>query len=533
LAAAEEAELLISLSFGTIKDVELGIEEGMDTTFQELAGADAEALLVSQIGQHAGGIRGVLASFEVSSATSSWIETLRGIEEFINIPMFGLEDENLVCQLRAIRLDDPNWLLAHRLQIRTMLLTELAPSVVDRYLRTLTMIAVVGNGIRMRGFPCGEQLRSVDGAVEYLQSRRRQMLAFLYCMPGYCKGSQRVEQLDALNQFIPIVEMSCVGLTSMYRQLLLAKMHDDFVLTAGSTMCHGNYSLDTLDEMYLEPDRLSMTEVQRDKIDTGKLQGRLSLPKGQIFSAAELCNDLMTMEAMYAEFDLGTTEFGPMARFIVACSERTQDNYHIRISQSELNSLMSLCALSTTARRKLVYTGDSFEEAVNSFAPFIEVAGNAVTTVTLLSRFALKWATFCLNRIKRFQIRAGFSFETLVRNALADQGFSIQQVKRIQYQEFDVIALKDGVIYNVQCKNNLLDLARMEQNQKLFLRYNRSLDRSYARALEKDEAREHLLLAQFGLSSVKHIVVSKFPLVTKNPRVMTYHRINEFGARFA
>jgi hypothetical protein len=180
-----------------------------------------------------------------------------------------------------------------------------------------------------------------------------------------------------------------------------------------------------------------------------------------------------------------------------------------------------------------VYTGDSFEEAVNSFAPFIEVAGNAVTTVTLLSRFALKWATFCLNRIKRFQIRAGFSFETLVRNALADQGFSIQQVKRIQYQEFDVIALKDGVIYNVQCKNNLLDLARMEQNQKLFLRYNRSLDRSYARALEKDEAREHLLLAQFGLSSVKHIVVSKFPLVTKNPRVMTYHRINEFGARFA
>ncbi|MDT3528510.1 hypothetical protein ROV86_10375 [Stenotrophomonas pavanii] len=516
-----------------MKDVELGIEEGMDTTFQELAGADAEELLVSQIGQHAGGIRGVLASFEVGSATSAWIETWRGIEEFINIPMFGLEDENVVYQLRAIRLDDPKWLLAHRLQIKTMLLAELAPPVVDRYLRTLTMIAVVGDGIRMRGFPCGEQLRSVDGAVDYLQSRRRQMLALLYCMPGYCKGAQRVEQLDALNQFLPIVEMSCVGLTTLYRKLLLAKMHDDFVLTAGPTMCHGNYSFDTLDKLYLEPDRLSMTEVQGDKIDSGKLQGRLSLPKGQIFSAAELCNDLMTMEAMYAEFALGTTEFSPMARFIVACSERTQDNYHIRISQSELNSLMDLCALSTTARRELVYAGASFEEAVNSFAPFIAVGGNALTTVTLLSRFALKWATVCLNRVKRFQIRAGFNFETLVRNALDDQGFNIQQVKRIQCQEFDVIALKDGVIYNVQCKNNLLDLARMEQNQKLFLRYNRSLDRSYAKALEKDEARQHLLLDKFGLSSVKHVVVSKFPLATKNPRVMTYREINEFGARFA
>lgn len=505
----------------------------MDTRFQELSGADAQALLVSQIGQHAGGIRSVLASFEISSATSAWIETWRGIEEFINILMFALKDQKLVYQLRAVRLDDFNWLLAHRLQIRTMLLTELAPSVVDRFLRTLTMLAAIGNSFRMHGFPCGEQLRSVDGAVAYLQSRRRQILALLYCMPGYCKGAQKVERIDALNQFLPIVEMSCVGLTSLYRQLLLAKMHDDFVLTAGPTMGHGNYSFDTLDEMYLEPDRLSMTEVQRDKIDSGKLQGRLPRPKGQIFSAAELCNDLMTMEAMYAEFELGTTEFSSMARFIVACSERAQDNYHIRISQSELNSLMSLCALSTTARRKLVYAGDSFEEAVNSFAPFIAVGGNAVTTVTLLSRFALSLATFCLNRIKRFQIRAGFNFETLVSNALADQGFSIQQVKRIQYQEFDVIAVKDGVIYNVQCKNNLLDLTRMEQNQKLFLRYNRSLDRSYARALEKDEAREHLLLTHFGLSSVKHVVVSKFPLATKNPRVMTYREINEFGARFA
>ena len=505
----------------------------MDTTFQELSGADAEALLVSQIGQHADGIRSVLASFEVISATSAWIETWRGIEEFINIPLFGLEDENLVYQLLAVRLDDFNSLPMHLHRIKTKLLAELAPSVVERLLRTLTMTAAIGNSFRMQGFPCGEQLRSVGEAVEYLQSRRRQMLALLYCMPGGCKGAQRVEQIDALNQFLPIVEMSCVGLTTLFRDLLLAKMHDDFVLTAGPTMCHGNYSFDTLEQMFLEPDRLSMTEVQRDKIDTGKLQHRLSLPKGQIFSAAELCNDLMMMEAMHAEFELGTTEFGPMARFIAACSERTQEGYYVRISKSELSSLMSLCGLSTTARRKLVYTGDSFEEAVNSFAPFITVGGNAVTTVTLLSRFALKWATLCLNRIKRFQIRAGFNFETLVRNALADQGFNIQPVKRIQYQEFDVIALKDDVIYNVQCKNNLLDLALMEQNQKLFLRYNRRLDRSYAKALEKDEARQHLLLAKFGLSSVKHVVVSKFPLATKNPRVMTYREINEFGARFA
>lgn len=505
----------------------------MDTMFKELSGADAEALLVRQIGQHADGIRSVLASFEVTSATSAWVETLRGIEEFINIPMCGLEDENLICELIAVRLDDFSSLPMQLHRIKEKLLTELAPSVVERLLRTLNMISAIGSSFRMHRFPCGEQLRSVGEAVEYFQSRRRQILALLYCMPGGCKGAQSVEQIDALNRFLPIVEMSFVGLTTLFRNLLLARINDDFVLTASSTMCHGNYSFDTLEQMFLEPERLSITEVQHDKIDTGMLQHLLSLPKGQIFSAAELCNDLIIMEAMYAEFELGKTEFGPMARFIVACSQLTQDGYYVRISKSELSSLMSLCGLSATARRKLVYAGDSFEEAVNSFAPLITVGGNAVTTVTLLSRFALNWAAFCLNRIKRFQIRAGFNFETLVRNTLADQGFSIQQVKRIQCQEFDVIALKDDVIYNVQCKNNLLDLTRMEQNQKLFLRYNRSLDRSYAKALEKDEARQHLLLAEFGLSSVKHVVVSKFPLITKNPRVMTYREINEFGARFA
>jgi len=70
-----------------------------------------------------------------------------------------------------------------------------------------------------------------------------------------------------------------------------------------------------------------------------------------------------------------------------------------------------------------------------------------------------------------------------VKDALNEQGFFVSDVKRIERKEFDVVATKDGVVYNVQCKNNLVDLTRMEENPNLFARYNRRLDRYYADAL--------------------------------------------------
>lgn len=499
---------------------------------RRLSGANAETLLLDQIGQHSAGIRNTLSAFDAISATSAWMEALRGIEEFINIPMFGLDDEDIVRELLVVRLDDMTFPM-RAVRVRTMLVAELAPTVVDRFVQTLTMVSAIGHGFRKYGLECGEELRSVAGAVSYFQSRRRQMVALLYCMPGDCTGTQSVAPLDALNVFLPVVEHSCVGLTSLYQNLIMARIHFDFVLTVGHGMCHGNYFLETLDETFLEPDRVAITEVAPDRIDPEKLRQRLPLPRGQIFSVAELCNDLIAMEASYAEFDLEKTDFGPMARFIVACCQHVRDDYYIKISSADLRDLMTLCGLSTIAQRRLVYCGNSFEEAVNSFTPFISIGRTEVTTVALLSRFAYSWKTFCLNRIKRFQIRSGFIFEDEVKKALARQNFVIPGIKRIEGHEFDVVATKGNVIYNIQCKNNLVDLARMERNPKLFARYNLRLDKYYAQALRKEEERENLLLTKLGLSSIKHIVLSKFPLATKNPRVMAFREISQFSSRFA
>ncbi|MGK2897284.1 MAG: hypothetical protein ACSLE9_01165 [Burkholderiaceae bacterium] len=72
---------------------------------QELVGADAEALVRSQIEQHRGGIAKVLAPLDAGSAVSAWLDTLRAIEEFINLPLCALDDDGLEQSILSFRLD--------------------------------------------------------------------------------------------------------------------------------------------------------------------------------------------------------------------------------------------------------------------------------------------------------------------------------------------------------------------------------------------------------------------------------------------
>ncbi|WP_053842631.1 hypothetical protein [Paracidovorax avenae] len=502
----------------------------MNITTRELVGEEAEALVMDQITQHSQGVRQSLSAFEAKSAVVAWLVALRGVEELINIPMFDFHDGEALQRLLAIRLD--GLYLPQTSQISELASEELAKGVVERLEQTLFMASAAGRLYRARGWEGGDALRTLGGAIGFFQSRRRQMIALLYCMPSYCSGQQRVAKSAGLDQFLTIVEHSCVGLTGLYRHLILARIYDDYKLTVEQFSFHGNYALEMLNHAFLEPERLGITEVPHDRVAASILTRQLPLPKGQLFSAAELCNDLLTMEASYAEFDLGKTEFGAMARFIASCCHRTRDDYYIDLSAGELNTMMASCGLSETAQRLLIYDGAGFEDAVNSFAPFLAVGGTRMTTVTLLSRFAYSWKTTCLNKVKRFQIRSGFIFEDQVKKELTRQGFTITDLKRIERREFDVVATKNGVIYNIQCKNNLVDLARMEKNPKLFARYNIRLDKYYADALRKEEGREELLRRKLGLSTVKHAVLSKFPVATKNPRVLSFREIDQFSVRF-
>jgi hypothetical protein len=503
----------------------------MIMTMRELMGEEAEALLQEQIHQHSAGIQDSLSAFDARSAVTVWLEALRGIEELINLPQFEIKEEETIQALVSLRLDHLS--SSQFTTLQRILADQFEAGVARRFVQTVRISAAIGLAFRLHGMPCGEEFLTLGGAIGYFQSRRRQMVGLLYLMSLGCRGTKLIDPLDALNVFLPIVEYSCVGLTSLYRHLVLLKVHNDYALTVGPQSFEGNYSFDMLDESFLEAERVGIVEVSRDRIDATVLKHRMKVDSGRVFSVPELCNDLLMMEASYSEFKLGETAFGAMAKFIVTCSRDARDQYHIDFEASALKDLMVLCGLSTDAQRRLLYSGTGYADAINSFAPFVLVGRNYVTTVTLLSRFAYSWKTACLNRIKRFQVRSGFIFEQQVKEALDKQGFFVSDVKRIERKEFDVVAMKDGVIYNVQCKNNLVDLTRMEESPNLFARYNQRLDRYYADALRKEEGREGLLKQRFGLEVVKHVVLSKFPVATKNPRILAFREISQFGERFA
>ncbi len=86
------------------------------------------------------------------------------------------------------------------------------------------------------------------------------------------------------------------------------------------------------------------------------------------------------------------------------------------------------------------------------------------------------------------------------------------------------------MIYNVQCKNNLVDLNRIATDVRRFVRYNGYLDRAYRKALEKERGREHVLQDELGLTKIKHFVISRFPVATQNSHVLAYGEISRFKA---
>ena len=161
----------------------------------------------------------------------------------------------------------------------------------------------------------------------------------------------------------------------------------------------------------------------------------------------------------------------------------------------------------------------------NAYQPFLDLGDRVVSNVNLLSRFLYAFKNVHLGSRRRFQIHAGFIFEDMVKRDLEGMGFTITDIKRINRKEFDVVATHGGVIFNIQCKNNWIDLSKIEAQRKLFVRYNRSLTNYYSRALKKERSREHLLKQELGMDKVVHYVVSRFPVIGADPAVINYNQI--------
>ena len=478
-----------------------------------LVGDEARALIETQLAAHSGGILSTLSRYRLDSAVQSLHETIRAIEEFINIPLFALEDKSARQRLLSTSID--NMLVTNPVptfaKIRQILAPCVEESVAQRYLRTLLQISAIRQAFRIHGqvtFGTEVGLDSIGAAVRYFQSRRRHLVSLLYSMPAMCSGREELAVLDALNVFLPQVEHSCISITGFHHKLAL---------------------LDALDDFNLEPERASimaMIELRADQIIFPTLE---PIDQMKIFSATELRNNVKILRAAYDTFSLEDSDFSAIAQLVIAFSRHCQDDYFVELSKSQFEAILQAQTRFNPVelKRMLVNAPSDYATNTNAYEPFITVGDSVVSNVNLLSRFLYFFKNLHLESRRRFQIHGGFIFEDMVQRELQDLGFHITDIKRINRKEFDVVTTHNGVIHNFQCKNNFIDIAKITAQRKLFVRYNRSLVRYYRGALTKERKREHLLKQALGLDHVEHYVISRFPVICTDDRIINYNRIDQ------
>lgn len=493
---------------------------------QRLTGTAAQAEAIRALTHSRAGIESSLAPFEPRSTFEVWFSTFRGIEELINLPG-ELRGEPLLDEIADLALQDMDGMLQTLPSIKAGLDSRFSRLVAKRLMNTLIQLHAIATSFAKHQLPAARAMATVGMAIGYMQSRRRHLLALLHTIPGVCRGTQRLHELDGLNQFLYLIETAGLGTTSMHNNLMLAQVYPDFALHVDEVGILASHSFNTLDSFFLEPERVAITEMTDVNVDEGK---RVPVNRRLIFSKAELENNLMLIAEAYAEFNLHETKYGPLAAFVRSLLPLVLNEYFVRLTAKRFDELCSEQKLPDALKKALVVEGSDYIDNTSTYAPFTRVGGDLVTSITLLSRFANHWKNVCLNRVRRYQIRSGFIFEKSIKAALRDQGFDVTEIKRVGRAEFDVVAALDGVIYNVQCKNNLVDLNRIESDVRRFVRYNAYLDRAYRKALEKERGREHVLLEELGLTSIKHFVVSRFPVATHNPCVLAYGEISRFRA---
>lgn len=493
-----------------------------------LTAASSEQALDDRIARQEGQIAATLAPYEPRSAMYAWFDTLRAIEEFINLMTVDWDDDAFERRLFSLPVAGLTNHLDDFKEIHQRIVARFGENFGIRFRSLVLQGSAVAMSFAVHGaFDVAAGFQTVATMVGYLQSRRRHFVGLLHFLSTACSGPQVVVPIDTLNIFLPIIEYDAVQMMGAQYALMVRLARDRLGIAEDSWA-----ELAMLDGLFLEPERAGIIEMPMTEEGLRMLKSRESLRPDRLFSAAELRNDILLIEAAYAEFNLQGSDFDAAATLVRRLSHDFVDrDFWIEISPTDFTSLLNSVGASPALRSALMCPAISYMECLSSYAPFVLLDGVYRSTVTLLSRFVYSWRARVLDRRKRFQVRAGFIFEDVVAAELGRQGFMIQAITRINRHEFDVVTQRNKVIWNVQCKNNFVELSSVDSDAHRFARYNRTLVHSYERALTKERNREHLLKAKLSLDTIQHMVVSRFPVVSNNPRIVPFSRIGTFAQK--
>jgi hypothetical protein len=441
-------------------------------------------------------------------------EFIRSAEELINLPLY-IDDKSLLeCILTAIP-NEQNFPEKIKL-INLTCPKDIATRIIKCILQVFSIkIAFETTGSAVIG-------DSIQAYIDYLQSRRRHFIGFFYLLPRICHGVKKFDSIDTLNELAPTIE-NYKGITNLQFHHVLSKKYNTYNFNFDGTSFSGSHWTQLLDNFaYTEASRMSISDV----ID--KNQTYIEAKKfDTIFSVNELKHQIFSIESAFSEYALTTDLFIRLKNILFFVIENyVVDDYFIKIETLTLEALIKCYAKDDADFSKILITNtNSFMEAINLVAPFVEIEGFCVSNVNLIMRFFYNFTTNELNKIKKFQVHSGFMFEKSVIAVLSNRGFKIENIRRIQRKEFDVVTTKSGEIYNFQCKNSYINTSLINSNPGAYIKNNNHLERYFERALKKETARESLLTKTLGIEKINHYVISRFPVLTTNKFIIPFNRL--------
>ncbi|WP_321402217.1 hypothetical protein [Maridesulfovibrio sp.] len=513
-----------------------------------LKGKLLDMVLDSEITRTQNEIERHLAQFDPDYVFDLSHSFFRSMEEFINIFLETEFSECVPNSILNVRLGN-SYLHneSNQRDVAVFLINKYDKRICRRVLNFLIMTsafkgaAEANHGMgyfKYRGGPF-----SVGEAAKYYQSRRKTIVDLLFYLPGVCVGNRKPCTEDFFYELMHVAETGLSSLHLMRTKQVLALLHNDYEVTVVDNGLLGNMNLEVLEDGFYEPQRISLVDQQKYRESDSVQSEYEDVPTGVLFSVQEFRNSMRIILDQVDDFrsrDQAKPEtsaftasyslFMKVYEILLIVSSHCSDGYNIDMGFDKFLEIVTSVVGDNVDSifNVMCCEGRGWFDLVGTEYCFIIAGGKVRSNVNLMMRFSQYLSNKTLEKNKKFQINSGFLFEKKLRDILINKGFKSENITRIENKEFDVIVSRDNVVYNFQCKNNILNVRDVDVNVKRFVRHNKRLVNSFKNALEKECQREDLLKKKLGVNSVCHYVVSRFPVFSENDSIISYNKFEEF-----
>lgn len=496
----------------------------MNNPNKKMSGIELDNFLILFQEYSISNIKNYLAKYEFMSLYSNWTKLIRSVDELINLPLeikdattqkeflnlsFNFNNKNEIHKFKLV-LKKIELQFGNEISTRLLIFAKMNFNLVYNNLRSNEMLL--------------HNFSDVGSIISYYQLKRKYYVTLLDLIEEWAVGDYKFEFTDTLTEFQHIIDSYFQNVTNTYYDILLNNCLANYSIDFRISPPEKSFQYSNLENFYLEPQILTMIDQLNHRFNLTKEVQLEKLPSNKVFSFVEVENNIKVIQSSFSNYNIDKTDqFNEIKILIKKVKPFCKDDYNIiipkKIFENEIVQYMK--------KIKLLVKKKDYISASNFVSGFQLVDNNYITSVVLINRFITNRILSYLNKQKKFQIHSGFIFEDMVKEILHENGYELTDIVRIDHKEFDVITIKNNRIYNFQCKNNNIDIGRVQADPKRIARLNNRLINKYIKAYEKEINREQLVKDKLGINEINHFVISRYPVITEIDYIISYNKLEE------